>query len=155
MNDVNAAKNITTNDVYDPEMRGDNTFYLLNAANHALFKPHADRQVREDGEFYIPDMLSGEDTDDDIKRHSAASEHAKHLIKAEGLLGEVRSLVEVLIASLSDEVDARAMQAETTLRVIEKKLRKAHHRIDKHDLRHTNLFLAYFDPKDKTDGGEE
>lgn len=155
MNDVNTATNCTTNDVYGPETRLDNTVYLPNAANRRLFKPHAHRQVREDREFYIPDFLSAEDSDDDVKRHSAAARHAKHLIKAEGLLGEVRSLVEVLISSFGDEVDSRAMQAEITLRVIEKKLRKAQHRIDKHDLRHTNLFLAYCDLREKADRRKE
>ncbi len=34
---------------------------------------------------------------------------------------------------------------------IEKLLRKAYNRLERHDRRHTNLFLAYFDLKRRTD----
>ena len=37
------------------------------------------------------------------------------------------------------------MQTETALKVIEKKLGKAHTQIDRHRRRHTNLFLAHCD----------
>ena len=47
------------------------------------------------------------------------------------------------------------MQIDTVLRVIEKKLRKAYNGIDKHDRHYRNLFLAYFDLKDKTEGSGE
>lgn len=42
------------------------------------------------------------------------------------------------------------MQTEAACNVIEKKLSKAYNRIDKHDRRHTNLFLAYVDLREKT-----
>ena len=49
----------------------------------------------------------------------------------------------------------RLYQIERILAVIEKKLCKAHSRINKHDRRHSNLFLAHFDPKNKTGHGVE
>ncbi len=47
------------------------------------------------------------------------------------------------------------MQTETACKVIEDKVSKAYNRIDKHDRRHTNLFLAYCDLKDRTDSAKE
>ena len=46
--------------------------------------------------------------------------------------------------------DDRAMQIEVGLKAVEKKLSKAHARIDRHHTRYTNLFFAYFDLKDKS-----
>lgn len=43
------------------------------------------------------------------------------------------------------------MQAETALKLIDKKLRKALKRIDEHDTRHTRLFLANRALKRETD----
>ncbi len=108
-------------------------------------------QLREDPEYYIPDCLSAEDGDPE--RHRAARKHAKHLVRAEGLLYGARNLIDVLIASLEYEIDARAMQADATLRHVGKVLRKVQTRIDRHGRRHTNLFLAYFALKDKADDG--
>ena len=114
-----------------------------------------DRHVREDRGFYIPDFLSNELSDDDEEAHAAAMDHAKHLLKAEGLLHEALNLVGLMLAALGDECDSRAMQAEIALKVIETKLSEACNRINKHDRRHTNLFLAYFDLKHKTEGGAD
>lgn len=47
------------------------------------------------------------------------------------------------------------MQIEAGLKAIEKKRRKTHAQIGKHDTRCTNLFLAYFALRDKTDEGEQ
>lgn len=114
----------------------------------------AEWQVREDKASYIPDFLSDEDFDPEL--HAAADEHAKHLRKAQAYLDEVYNLVGVLLASLGDEGDSRSMQAETMLKIIERKLDKAHDRIDRHDRRHTNLFHAYFDLKQQVEeGGDE
>jgi len=126
--------------------------YLLDATNESV---HPDRQVREDKGFYIPDFLSDKQHDTNPEAYSAAADHAEHLLRAEHLLGEALNLVGLMLASLGDESDSRAMQTETALKLIEKKLKTAYNRIDKHDARHTNLFLAYFDLKDKTDGGAE
>lgn len=113
-------------------------------------------QVREDNPFYVPDLLSDEDFDSGPKLRAAEYEHARHLRKAQAYLDEVLNLVGVLLASLGDEGDTRAMQAETMLKIIERKLQKANIRIDRHDRRHTNLFYAYFDLKQQaTEGGDK
>ena len=53
------------------------------------------------------------------------------------------------------EAAAIAMQAETSLRVIEKKLRKVCRLVDKHDTAHTNLLLAYFGLRAKSEESAE
>ena len=110
-------------------------------------------QLREDSEYYVPDYLSAEGGDRDRECNRAATKHAKHVIKAEGLLHDAQNLVAVLIASLEYEVDARAVQADATLRQTGKMLRKALVRIDKHSSCHRNLFLAYFALKHRVDDG--
>lgn len=117
-----------------------------------LITTTANWQIREDRSFYVPDFLSKEDDDTDPRTYTAAKEQAAHLHKAEGLLCDAKDLVELMRAAISDEHDARAMQTDTALAVIEEKLREARRHIDEHDRHHTNLFLAYFELKDKTDG---
>lgn len=112
-------------------------------------------QVREDKGFYIPDLLSDAQYDANPKAYAAFADHDRHLHKAEGLLGEAWNLVRLMLAALGDEGDSRAMQTEAGMKVIEKKLSKAHTQIDKQHTRHTNLYLAYFDLKDKADEGEQ
>ncbi len=119
------------------------------------FNTVKDRQVREDRGFYIPDILSGEDYGAFSKEYAAAGEHAKHLRNAERLVCQAEDLVGLMRAAISYESDARAMQADTALTILEKKLAKAHSCVNKHDRRHTNLFLAYFDLKNKTEDGTE
>ena len=162
MNDATIATNIATNDVHNPKTpldsragRTGRLYDLPKAASQPCFEEHADRQVKEDKAFYIPDLLSDEEDDSNREAHAAAVDHAKHLGQAEHLLGEALNLVGLLLASLGDESDSRAMQIDTALRVIEKKLSKAYNRIDKHDRRHTNLFLAYFDLRGKADEGRK
>lgn len=41
------------------------------------------------------------------------------------------------------------MQAETVLKIVERKLHKALNQLDRHDSRHRNLFFAYFDLQEK------
>lgn len=74
---------------------------------------------------------------------------AKHLYKAQGLVGEALNLAGLLLVSLENEGDARAMQIHTVARVIEKKLQKAYNRLDQHEALHTNLRLAYADLRGK------
>ncbi|MEM8683368.1 MAG: hypothetical protein AAGF72_08065, partial [Pseudomonadota bacterium] len=131
----------------------------MNHVNHAtdpvsnnkrcleLVTTSADWQIREDRSFYVPDFLSDKNDDTDPRTYTAAKEHAAHLHKAEGLLCDTKDLVELMRAAISDEHDARAMQADTALAVIEEKLREARLCIDEHDRHHTNLFLAYFELK--------
>lgn len=125
------------------------------AADQPFFAARADRQVREDRSFYVPDLLSDKDYDTDPQAYAAAGDYAEHLRDAERLLCEVQDLVGLMRAAISDECDARAMQAETALTIIEKKLRKINKGVDKHDRRHTNLFLAYVDLKIKTEDDAE
>ena len=111
----------------------------------------AEWQVREDRSFYVPDLLSDKNHDTDPQAYAAAGDHAQHLRNAERLVCQAEDLVGLMRAAIGDESDARAMQADTALTVIEKKLRRAHSCINKHDRRHSNLFLAYFDLKGKKD----
>ena len=133
---------------------GDGNDYPLctadHAANYPFFQTRADWQVREDRSFYVPDLLSDKNHDTDREAYAAAREYAAHLQKAESLVCQAEDLVGLMRAAISYESDARAMQADTALAVIEKKLSKAHSRINKHDRRHSNLFLAYFDLRGKT-----
>jgi hypothetical protein len=57
----------------------------------------------------------------------------------------------MLMSAIEDDGDSRAMQAEAVLKVVRKKLRKAHIRIDLQETRHRNLFLAYFELKARSD----
>jgi hypothetical protein len=107
--------------------------------------------VREDSELYLPDLLHDEDYEPDPTRDAAAHAHVKGLRTAERLLDEALNLSEVLRASAEDYGDSRAMQADIVLQTIEKKLKKAHDKIERQDRRHRNLYLAYFDLRDRTD----
>ena len=71
------------------------------------------------------------------------------------LLDDALNLVELMLAAIGDESDSRAIQAEAGLKAVKKKLLKANTRVDKHDTRHTNLFLAYFDLRHKAEGREQ
>ena len=163
MNDANIST-ITTNDVNSPEMPPDNGAGQTASGSRTrsgsctvyqpTFKPRTNWEVREDKGFYIPDVLSDAEYDAEPEAHSLAADHAQHLYKAQRVVGEALNLAGLMLASLGEEGDSRAMQTETGLKVIENKLKKAYNRIDKHDRRHTNLFLAYFDLANKTDGEE-
>ena len=124
-------------------------------ADHRFFQARADWQVREDRSFYVPDLLSDKDYDTDPQAYAVAGDYAVHLRKAERLVCQAEDLVGLIRAAISDESDARAMQVDTALAVIEKKLCKAHSRINKHDRRHSNLFLAYFDAKNEAEGRKQ
>ena len=161
---MNAA-NITINDLNNAETvldsragqtgpglrtrSGDCTVY------RPRFRPRANWQVREDREFYIPDLLSDTEYDADPKAYAAFAHQAEHLHRVEGLLDDAWNLVRLMQASLGDEVDDRAMQIEAGLKAVEKNLSKAHARIDRHHTCYTNLFFAYFDLKDKSDESAE
>lgn len=110
------------------------------------------RQIREEGEFYIPDFTSENPYGSRPEVYSAANDHAEDLRQAEQHLDDALNLARVLRASLQDEGDSRAMQADTVLKIIEERLNQGHACIDRHDARHLNLFLAYFDLKDGAPG---
>ena len=101
--------------------------------------------LAEDGEFYVPDLLQDEAHEPRPGCHAAAEAHARHLRKAERQVDEALMLSEVLRASMADVGDHRAMQVEIVIGIVEKKLRKALTRIDRHSAGHLNLFMAYYD----------
>jgi hypothetical protein len=80
--------------------------------------------------------------------------HAAHLYEAQGQIGDALNLAGLLLASLEDQGDARAMQVSTAVTVIEEKLKNAYNRLDEHEARHTKLFLAYAELRDKAEGIE-
>jgi hypothetical protein len=118
------------------------------AAGNARFTIDVLRRVREDGDFYIPDFITSDAFKSRPRVYSAANDHARELREAQQQLDDVLNLARVLRASVQGEDDGRAMQADTVLKIIEKKLSKAHAFIDRHDARHLNLFMAYFDLKE-------
>ena len=119
----------------------------LHAANYPFAEAEAEAnwQVREDQRFDIPNLLSDTRYDTDLLTRAAAKDHASDLINTERKLDEALNLVGLMLAAIGDLSDARAMQTETGLNAIEKKLRRARDCLDKHDTRHLNLFLAYVD----------
>jgi len=125
-----------------------NAVYRL--AEHAESAIEGLRRIREDGDFYIPDFMSADPFKSRPKVYSAANDHAGNLRKAQQQLDDVLNLARVLRASVQGEDDGRAMQADTVLKIIERKLSKAHASIDRHDARHLNLFMAYFDLKESS-----
>lgn len=110
--------------------------------------------VREDNPYEIPDIDTGSADELDYEQHQAAAEHAEHLHDAQRDLDEAQNLVAVLLASLEGEGDSRAMQAEAVLQIVDSRIREAHEQLDRHADRHTNLFFAYFDLKDRTEAEE-
>ena len=117
----------------------------LHAANYPFAEAGANWHVREDKRFDIPNLLSDTRYDTDLLTRAAAKDHASDLIRTERKLDEALNLVGLMLAAIGDLSDARAMQTETGLNAIEKKLRRARNCLDKHDTRHLNLFLAYVD----------
>lgn len=122
--------------------------------------PHGDPangwQVREEeGEYDLPDLLKDRSYEPDPALYDAAYAHTEAQREAMALLDDAENLLAVLLASLEPEGDSRATQAEAVLKIVKKKLRKAHTRIDRQDARHRNLFLAYFELKARSDEGQE
>lgn len=118
--------------------------------------PAAGWPVREDeGEYDIPDLLKDADYASDADLYHAADEHARHLRRAQRNLEDALNLARVLAESVSGIGDSRAVQSETVLSIVERKLNKALNRLDRHDSRHTNLFFAYFDLKARSEKAAE
>jgi hypothetical protein len=110
-------------------------------------------QVREEPAYYIPDLLPDKDRGAEPELFAAADAHSEGLREAMALLDEAENLVTVLMASMEHEGDSRAMQADAVLKIVRKKLTKAHTRIDRQHARHRNLFLAYFELKAPSEKG--
>ena len=101
------------------------------------------RQVREEPDEYLSLLVSGKADNTDWERSMAAHDHTKPLVKAMRNVDDARNLLAVLIETLDAIGDRRAMQAETVLTIVEKKLDKARARIDRQATRHRKFFLAH------------
>lgn len=127
-------------------------------SNAGEVRPHATTSsrwlVREDNPYEIPDIDTGGADELDYEQHQAAAEHAEHLHDAQRDLDEAQNLVAVLLASLEGEGDSRAMQAEAVLQIVDSRIRRAHEQLDRHADRHSNLFFAYFDLRDRSQAEE-
>jgi hypothetical protein len=110
-------------------------------------RPSAGWQVREEDEYYIPDLLTDDDYEPDPALSDAADVHTEAQREAMALLDDAENLLGVLLASIEYETDSRAMQADAVLKIVKKKLKKAHIRIDRQESDHRNLILAYFELK--------
>lgn len=97
--------------------------------------------------------MADENYEPSPEAYAVAIAHTKRLRKAQCCLDAALNLARVLLDSLEDASDIRSMQAETVLKIIKKKLNKAHSQIDKHDAQAQNLCLAYFDLRAKSSGG--
>jgi hypothetical protein len=114
--------------------------------------PAAGWQVREEeGEYDIPDPTEDENYEPDPELFDAADADTKEQREAMALLDDTENFLSVLMAAIEEDGDSRAMQAEAVLKVVRKKLKKAHTRIDRQESRHRNLFLAYFELKARSD----
>ena len=109
----------------------------MNTHNIAFLDKPANYRVHEDRGIYD----AGTD---------AAAKHARHLHTAQGQVGDALNLAGLLLTALHDQGDRRAMQIETAVRVIEKKLQKACNRLDRHETSHEKLFATYRDLESAT-----
>ncbi len=116
-----------------------------------VLKPAPERKLREETEFYVPELLTDADYDVDHKAYAAFEEHDQHVHKAQGPVGDAWNLASLMRSAIGYEYDDRAMQTDAGLKVIEKKLAKAHDRIDRLGSRYKNLFFAYCVLKAKHD----
>lgn len=119
------------------------------------FGPLAVRQVREVGEYYIPDRLTDEDGEVDQALVEAALAYTRKVRDAQGLLDDVINLVGVLLDALEQDADTRAAQSRTVLEMVVECIHNAHARIDEQESQDQNLFLAHFEENgDEEDKGE-
>ena len=100
--------------------------------------------------FAIPQVISTERCEDEnyIATWIAAGKHGKHLNKAEDDLMTATDLAKTLKESLDASHDSLGFRAVSVVNEIIKRLDKAYSRLDRHDTRHRNLFMAYFDFKE-------
>lgn len=137
-------------DVYDCEL-----VLGADASNDTVSDALGMRPSKEDKEAYLFDFLFGDGHDVDWEAHSAADEHVNGLRNAQRDLDEALNLSTVLRAAMDEDGDSRAMQADTVLKVVEKKVKKAHDRVDKHASRCERLFLAWCESRRTPDEPEQ
>jgi hypothetical protein len=111
-------------------------------------------QVREEGEYYVPDVLEDEDYDANPALTEAASVHTRRLRDTQKLIEDAESLVGVLLDAVEQDSDTRAEQTRAVLGFTVECLHKAHQLVDEQENRDRNLFLAYFARQEETDDGE-
>jgi hypothetical protein len=99
----------------------------MQASNIAHFDGHARFHARED--------RGGYDTDSDSDARDAAADPAEPLYRAQGLVGDALNLAGLLLASLEDQGDTRAMQIESAVSVIEEKLAEAFRQLGEYEMR--------------------
>jgi hypothetical protein len=112
-------------------------------------------QVREEGEYYIPDVLENEDYDAKPALTDAASAHTRNAQDAQRQLDDAAGLVGVLLDAVEQDGDTRAAQTRTVLEFTVECLHKARHLIDEQERRDRNLFLAYFELKEEIEAEGE
>ena len=79
--------------------------------------------------------------DYDADSGSMPADGVEPFYQAQGLVGEALNLAGLLLVSLEDECDARAMQIHTAVRVIEAKLEEAYRRLDLHEIGRAGLLV--------------
>ena len=102
--------------------------------------------------FEIPEVLSNKSNErlgDEsyIATWVAAGKYGKHLNNAVDDLMLAKDLAKTLTDSLEASHDSLGFRAATVVNEIVERLNKAYSRLDKHDTRYRNLFIAYFDLK--------
>ena len=126
-------------------MEGDKPMYTLNTAPGWLAM-----EVNEERGFYVPKLLSDPDYEPQPGAYAAAEAHGRRLRRAERRVEEALLLAEMLRLAMGDAEDARAMQVDAVVGIVERKLRKARADIDRQDTRDLNLFLAYAELEART-----
>jgi len=102
-----------------------------------------------DNKFKVPKVLSRERCENEnyIATWMAAGHYGKHLNNAEDDLMVAKDLAKILKGSLEASHDSLGFTAANVVNEIIERLNKAYSRLDKHDTRYRNLFIAYFDLK--------
>jgi hypothetical protein len=132
----------------------DDPHTFRNARNLVDHVPAA-WQVREESEYYIPDVLEDEDYYSNPALTDAASAHTRNVCDAQRQLEDAASLVGVLLDAVEHDSDTRAAQTRSVLEFAVECLHKAHHLIDEQASSDRNLFLAYFELKGEMEEGED
>jgi hypothetical protein len=129
-------------------------------SRHSLFRVLALRApaawpVREEGEYYVPDLLENEDYDANPALTDAAGAHTRRLRDTQRLIEDAESLVGVLVDAVEQDGDTRAEQTRAVLGFTVECLHKTHQLIGEQEDRDRNLFLAYFARREEMDDGED
>jgi hypothetical protein len=86
-------------------------------------------QVREEGEYYLPDLprrADDEEYEADPELSDAARAHSGNVRRALALLDDAINLVGVLLDAVEQDVDTRGAQARTVLEMAVECIHEAH-----------------------------